>query len=107
MNRSPPNHAAMSARKPTAKPVQCRRVKYITARAGAMAKKTVPTNRALKLEKVAMGYPDIRVPARVAASHTQGKRFWKERGAGRAGQIYFPDMFTHGAKVFVVSMNSW
>src|SRR5262249_11011251 len=57
IKRSPPNHAAPNASKPTAKPVQGKSVPfflartYMTAQAGATARKTVPTNLARKLEK--------------------------------------------------------
>jgi len=40
-----------------------------------MAKKTLPTNRARKLEKGVMGYSVIRVLARVTANPAQEKRF--------------------------------
>src|SRR5215471_12144068 len=56
IKRSPPNHAAARASRPTAKPVQGKAVpfllarRYITAQPGATARKTVPTNLARKLE---------------------------------------------------------
>jgi hypothetical protein len=52
MKRSPPSHAAARASKPTTKPVHDRLVQYISTQAGAIAKKTAPTNLARKLEKL-------------------------------------------------------
>jgi hypothetical protein len=62
MNRSPPNHAAPNASNPTANAgngssaLVFRETKYSSAHAGAIAKKTVPTNRTRKLEKRSIGY---------------------------------------------------
>src|SRR6266404_3080713 len=52
MKYSPPNHAAARANSPKANPVQGRLVKYINTQTGAMARKTAPTRRTRKLEKL-------------------------------------------------------